>query len=511
MGCPRQDTTLPSIHSLAPYVPYTLSVGLLPHTGQSHIHWAPKGKTMLLIHNVTAVTVDSLRRIVTEAAIVVEDDRILELGKAADLVPRHPDAEPLDGRGMLALPGLIDAHAHTDQTLLRSAADDLPWRPYLKNVIWPLLGQRTSEEVLIGLKLCMLEMIKSGTTCFVDSIVPSHYDFDMLAQAVVDMGMRGVLAKYVLPGTLFERDTRLVDAGSFGTEEESLADAERGIRAWHGAASGRLQVWFGPLVPREEPAATASPDFYRRVSQLAAEHGSGITIHLAGSEEDPAFFHREFGMLPAEFALSCGLVGPNVLLINGTWLSEDEISILAETHTNLVHSPSANMKMGEGFAKIPQMRAAGVTVALGCDAGANNNCMDMIREMKAASLLHNVTHMDPTTLTAEDALEMATIEGARAIGRADELGSLEVGKQADLILVDLKQPHTMPIYDPIANLVYAAHGGNVDTVIVAGKVLMQGRKVLVADEEAILGEAQERGQALLERGGIQVAPEWPIE
>ena len=150
------------------------------------------------------------------------------------------------------------------------------------------------------------------------------------------------------------------------------------------------------------------------------------------------------------------------------------------------------MKMGEGFAKVPQMRDAGVTVALGCDAGANNNCHDMIREMKAASLLHNVRMMDPTTLTAEDALEMATIEGARAIGRGDQLGSLEAGKQADVILVDLRRPHTMPIHDPIANLVFSAHGGNVDTVIVAGQVLMRGRQVLVADEAAILEEAQER-------------------
>ncbi|MDP6701020.1 MAG: amidohydrolase [Candidatus Latescibacteria bacterium] len=463
---------------------------------------------MLLVTNVTAVTVDAQRRIVTAAAILVEDERIAEIGKTADLVARHPGVEQLDGRGMLALPGLIDAHAHSDQALLRGAADNLPWRPYLQDVIWPLLGQRTPEDALISLKLCMLEMIKSGTTCFVDSIVPSHYDFDILAQAVVDMGMRGVLAKYVLPDTLFERDASPMVKGDLSAEDESLADAVCGIQTWHGAAGGRLQVWLGPLVPRDEPPASASPDFYRKVSRLAAAHDTGITIHLAGTIDDPPFFKREFGMLPAEFAQRYDLVGPNVLLINGTWFSEAEIPILAETDTRLVHSPSANMKMGEGVAKVPQMREAGVTVALGCDAGANNNCHDMIREMKAASLLHNLTMMDPTTLTAEDALEMATIDGARAIGREDELGSLQVGKQADVILVDLQQPHTMPIHDPIANLVYAAHGGNVDTVMVAGKVLMRGRELLVADEAAILDEAQARGAALLERGGIEVAPEW---
>ena len=195
---------------------------------------------MLLITNVTAVTVDARRRIITDAAIAVEGGRIADIGKASDLTLRHPHAERLDGHGMLALPGLIDAHAHSDQALLRGAADGLSWRPFLREVIWPLLSQRTQEDARVSLKLCMLEMIKSGTTCFVDSIVPSHYDFDGLAQAVVDMGMRAVLAKYVLPDALFERGESIVDTGGFSGEEESLADAERGIGVWHGAAGGRL-------------------------------------------------------------------------------------------------------------------------------------------------------------------------------------------------------------------------------------------------------------------------------
>jgi cytosine/adenosine deaminase-related metal-dependent hydrolase len=234
-------------------------------------------------------------------------------------------------------------------------------------------------------------------------------------------------------------------------------------------------------------------------------------MHLGSERADIPFFADNFNLRPAEFAHQNGLTGPNVLLINGCYFNAHEITILAETSTSLVHSPSANMKMASGVARVPEMRAAGVSVALGTDAGANNNCHDMVREMKAAALLHNITRMDAAALTAEDVIEMATIDGARAIDRADKLGSLEAGKQADIILVDLDKPHTTPVYDPIANLVYAAHGGDVDTVIVAGKILMQGRQLVGIDEAAVLGEAQEAGEGLLRRAGMSVAPNWPVE
>lgn len=465
---------------------------------------------MLLITNVTVVTVDATRRIVREGAIAVDEDRIADIGKSAHLEGRYPEADRLDGEGMLALPGLIDAHAHSPQALLRSAADDVPWRPYLEEFIWPLQGRYTMEDALISLKLCLLEMLKSGTTCFVDPLVHTRYNFDPLAEAVVEMGMRAVLAKMVMDQAGLAQQAGVIDPGMLETEERSIAEADRAIRTWHGAGGGRLQVWYGPRVPRE-PAVACSPDFYAKVSRLAHEHGTGITIHLAGEREDLAFFRREFNRLPVEFARDYGLLGPNVLIAMGCWISEAEIPTLAETGTKMAHCPSANMKLASGVTKVPQMRADGVTVALGCDSGANNNCLDMIREMKAACLLHVVSTMDARALTAEDAVEMATIEGARAIGREDELGSLERGKQADIVLVDLRQPHTVPTFDPIANLVYAAHGGDVDTVLVAGRVLMRHRQVLVADERAILEEAEARGREVLARAGITVAPEWPVE
>jgi len=466
---------------------------------------------MIFIKDVNAVTLDPKNEIIKNAGIVIDHDRIIDIGKASELTPQYKDVEVIKGRGMLALPGFIDAHSHSDQAILRSFADDMGWKPYLEDFIWPLIGHREQEDALISLKLCMLEMLKSGTTTFVDCMISSRYDFDKLAQAVVDMGMRAVLAKYLMPDSIFSQKEKAINTGEVESEEQSRSDFEQAIKTWNGTAGGRLQVWLGPFVPRGDPAPDIKPDFFHKVSGLAASHNTGITIHFASEREDIQFFQQEYGMQPVEFAQQYGLLGSNVMLINGCQLTEEEIPVLAETDTKIVHSPSANMKMASGIAKIPQMRAAGVTVALGCDAGANNNCLDMIREMKAASLLHNISMMDPKALIAEDVLEMATIDGARAIGQEDEIGSLEVGKQADIILVDLHHPHTMPVHDPVANLVYAAHGGNVDTVIVAGRVLMKNRKVLVVDEEAILAEAEERGHALLKRAGIRVAPEWPIE
>ncbi len=404
--------------------------------------WA--GDLVLLITDVTAVTVDSSRRIVIDAAIAVDGSRILEVAKSASLEARYPNAERLDGRGML------------------------------------------------------------------DVLVHSRYDFDRLAQAVDDFGMRGVLAKMVMDQAGVAQQAGVIDSGMLETEERSLAEADRAIGTWNGAAGGRIQVWYGPRVPRD-PAGACSPAFYEKVARLAEEHGSGITVHLAGEKEDVPFFRREFDRLPVEFARDHGLVGPNVLLAMGCWISEEEIPILAETGTSLAHCPSANMKLASGVARVPEMLAAGVNVALGCDSGANNNCFDMVREMKAASLLHAIDRMDPRALTAEQAVEMATINGARAIGREHDLGSLEAGKQADIVLVDLDQPHTSPVLDPIANLVYCAHGGDVDTVMVAGRILMRDRTVLVADEDEILADAEERARSALKRAGVSVGPEWPME
>jgi len=464
---------------------------------------------MLLISNVTAVTMDSRRRVIRDAAVAIDGDQISAVDKSSVLEARHPDAELLDGEGMLAVPGLIDTHAHTPQALLRSAADDVGWRPYLERFIWPMQGVFGPREALASIQLTMLEMVKSGTTCFVDPLMQSAYKVDALAQAVVDSGMRAILAKSVMDQASLVEQRGAIDPRMIETEEQSLAAALDAIKNWNGAGDDRLRIWFGPRVPRE-PATACSPGFYSKVSRLAADHGVGITVHLAGEKDDLAFFAREYGQTPVEFAAANGLLGSNVLLAMAVWVAEPEVPRLAETCTGVAHCPSANMKLASGIAKVPAMRSAGVAVGLGCDSGANNNCYDMVREMKAASLLQSVALGHADALTAEDALEMATIEGARAIGWSDQIGSLEPGKQADVVLIRQREAHSMPCLDPIANLVYANHGGDVDSVLVAGRLLMRGRHVLTLNEDAILDEAAELATAVVERSGVAVATSWPV-
>jgi cytosine/adenosine deaminase-related metal-dependent hydrolase len=467
--------------------------------------------TRLLITDVIAVTMDPQRRIVTDAAIAVEGDTIVALGKLGDIPPRFARAERvIAGRRRVALPGLIDAHAHSPQAMLRGVADDLPWRPYLEKFVWPLQGSYDADDATTTLQLCITEMLRGGTTCFVDPLVHSRYDFDRQAATIEAMGIRAVMAKSVMDQTALAQQIGVLNEGMLETEEQSLAEAERAIRRWDGGANGRIQVWYGPRVPRE-PATACSPDFYAKVARLAREKGVGITVHLAGEKEDLPYFRREYDAQPVEFMERVGMIGPNVLLAMCCWVSEEEIKILSRTDTMVVHCPSANMKMASGVAKVREMRAAGVTVALGCDSGANNNCYDMVREMKAASLLQNIHTMDAEALTAEDALEMATIDGARAIGQGDRLGSLEAGKKADIILVNLRQAHAVPSFDIISNLVYTGQGSDVESVIIDGNLVMEERRVLVADEDAILTEAEARGRALLERTGIRVASRWPVE
>ncbi|MCC7163082.1 MAG: amidohydrolase family protein [Anaerolineae bacterium] len=360
---------------------------------------------MLLVTGVLAVTMDPLRRLLKDAAIAIKGEKIINIGKAAELEARFPNAERLDGRGMLALPGFIDTHVHSDQALLRSFADETTWRPFLFDYIFPLLRYRTTKDALVSLQLCILEMLKAGTTCFVDTMIHSRYEFDVLASAVAEMGLRGVLAKYVMPQAAFENNK--IDTRTFHSEDESFASAERAIEHWNHVNNGRAQVWLGPLVPRDPE--TCTPSFYMRVAHVAAKTKTGAVLHLGAEQDDLKFFDESFHMRPVEFAWAYGLVGQNILLIGGCWLSNDEVQILVRTKTNVVHSPSANMKMASGVAPVAKLRGAGVNVTLGTDAGANNNAHDMIREMKAACLLQSISTMDPSALAAEDAL--ACIQG----------------------------------------------------------------------------------------------------
>jgi cytosine/adenosine deaminase-related metal-dependent hydrolase len=455
---------------------------------------------MLLIHNLTVVTIDAQRRILTDAAIVIEQDKILAVGASDALTSQYPNADRLDGNGMVAIPGLIDAHCHADQSLLRGLGDKMHWIPFLDDVIEPYLVIRDPADGVLANTLAMTEMLRGGTTCFVSPNVDPRDDYAALTSAVGQLGIRAVLGRFILPAE---------GPDDAETAQQTVAAAADVMRQWHQSQDGLVTFWFGLMVPRVA-GDTVHPEFYREVAAESQRMGVGIVYHFCSEPEDAAYIVSEFGVRPAEWSRDNHALGENVLLINGCQMTPLEIEILAETGTHLVHSPVANMKMATGILPLSDVQAAGVNVALGTDGALNNNSYDMFAEMKTACLLQNAVQKSASAMTAETALEMATLAGAKAIGCEQELGSIEVGKLADIVLVDLQRVHSYPVHDVVSNLVFSANSSNVDTVFVNGRKVVDGGEVLGVDSDSILQQARVRAQAIRKQLGVNAANEWPV-
>jgi len=458
----------------------------------------------ILIQHGIVVTVDPQRRIIEDGAVAIEGDKIVAVGKTEKVKKEYSSADRVfDAPRMIIMPGLIDCHVHLAQALIRGCADDVSLVEWLRKRVWPLQGHYTKEDGKISALLCMLEMIKSGTVCFVESMLHTRYGFDGIAEAVKQSGMRAVLSKTVMDMAGYGTQKAIMHEGMIETREQSLNEAVQMIRKWNGEADGRIHVWFGPRTP-----GACTPELYREVSQLAKEYRTGITMHLAEVKEDVKYTKKEFDLLPVEFVKSVDLLGPNVLLAHAVWLTSKEIRMLAKSNTRVCHCPASNMKLASGIARVPEMLQAGVTVSLGCDGGPSNNCYDMIHEMKLAALLHKVHSLDPLVMPAEAVMEMATVHGSEAIGLSNEIGAIMPGKKADIVLVDFKKPHLTPLHNPVSHMVYAANGSDVHTVIVDGKILMENREVKNIDEQRVLEEAEERGLAVTRRANITTKSKW---
>lgn len=460
----------------------------------------------MLFTNATIITMNPAREIITGGALLIEGNRIKAIGKAEEVRRGYQGDEVIDVGGKLIIPGLIDTHVHVAQALIRGCADDMALIQWLCERVWVLQGNFTRDDGYVSARLCIAEMLKSGTTTFLESMLAHRYGFDGIAQAVEESGIRACLAGIVMDtGTYATQDANAMHPGMVESRETSLFGVLEAHSKWQGAANDRIHVWFGPRTP-----GGVTPELYREMSDYARQRDMGITMHLAEVEADKRFLQEKYGLSPVYFAESVGLLGPKTVLVHMVWLNDQDIAKLAETRTSVSHNPSSNSKLASGVCKVPQMLASGVNVALGCDGGPSNNDYDLIREMKLAAILHKAVSHDPLIVPAENVLEMATINGARALGLEREIGSLEAGKKADFAVIDLHRLHTTPSPNPVSTLVYAATGGEVDTVVVDGQIVVEQGQLLSLDEEEIIAEARQHAGALYKRAGIEIKPRWPV-
>jgi len=429
----------------------------------------------ILIENGLILPMDGFRRAI-RGDIAITGDRISALGRGLKVKAEVV----IDASHMAVLPGLVNAHTHLSMTLLRGVADDIQLMEWLETQIWPIERNLTADDCYAGALLGCLEMIKSGTTCFADQ----YFFMEHVARAVEEAGLRGVLSYGII-----EKDDP-------ARRESELRAGEELVKSCQGKANGRVLTMFGP-----HAAYTCSPECLTRVKELAKQYRVGIHIHLSESQEEVRQISERYGRRPVEHLEALGFLGPEVLAAHCIWLTDDEIATLRKRGVKPVHNPVSNMKIACGTSPVQKMLAAGIPVALGTDGAASNNSLDMFREMKFAALLGKAHDLDPTALPAWSVLEMATINGARALGLEKEIGSLEAGKKADLVLVDLRKPHLTPLHNVASHLVYSVTGGDIDTVIVDGKILMRGRRVLTLDEYRVLEGAQKVSEGLLARRG----------
>jgi 5-methylthioadenosine/S-adenosylhomocysteine deaminase len=430
----------------------------------------------ILIRNCTILPMNG-REIIERGFIAIKNGRISQMGEGTKTSFLKAKTT-LDGHGKAALPGLVNCHTHVAMTLFRGIAEDKPFDEWWKEIIWPLEQKLKRSHIYNGALLGCLEMIRSGITCFVDM----YFYEDAVAEAVKKSGLRAVLA------------SGIVEAGNRLLGRRMLREAIKIARKYHGYAEERINVQLGP-----HTAYTCSPELLKETREAASRLKIGLHIHLAESKSMAESVRENFGITETELLEKVGFLKPDVLAAHCIHLSKEDMRIMKRHDVKVAYNPVANMKLASGVPRIRDLLKLGVTVGIGTDGAACNNSFDMFESMKFAALLQKIFYMDSTVLPAEKVLRMATVEGARALGLGNIIGSLEVGKKADLILVNMEKPHLTPTHDVYANLVYSARGSDVDTVIVDGKILMENRKVKTLNESEVTKKAQETASNLIEK------------
>jgi len=431
-----------------------------------------KEKIDLLINGGTIVTMDGDRLILEDGAVAVKGDVISAIGFRTDLEKKYTPDQTIDARGKLVLPGFINGHTHVPMTLFRGLHDDVTLDEWLHKYIFPAEAKNVTEEfVRWGTRLAAAEQIRGGITTFADM----YYFEDAVAEETKKAGMRGVLGETFID----------FPAPDNKDESEMLAYTEKFLKRWQN----------DPLIhaaPAPHSIYTCSQKTLQDAAALARKYHAPILIHVAEMKKELDDRRAQNGTTPVQYLDKIGILGPDVVAAHCIFVDDTDRKLLAEKQVGCVHNPSSNMMLASGVSPVPELRTAGVAVGLGTDGPAgSNNDLDLMEEMDLAAKLQKITKMNPLALGAKAVVEMATIDGAKALHMEKEIGSLEAGKKADVIVISLNEPHAVPMYDVYAQLAYALKGSDVETVVIGGRVVMREHQVLTVKEDEVFAKARE--------------------
>jgi 5-methylthioadenosine/S-adenosylhomocysteine deaminase len=430
----------------------------------------------LVIANGIVVTMDGSRRLINPGSVAIAGNTIAAVGEPQQIAAQFQARDTIDARGRVVMPGLINTHTHAPMVLYRGLADDLVLMEWLQKYIFPAEAKTVSPAfVRTGTRLAALEMIRSGTTAYVDM----YYFEEEIARATRAAGIRGVLGQTIIQ----------FPAPDAKTPADGIARAEAFIKQYQ---------QDDLIVPAIAPHAVYTLDAATLVKtrDVAVKYGVPLVIHLGETEDEIRMSLEQHQARPIALLDKLAFWKPLVIAAHGVWVTSDEIALLKRNNVGVAHNPESNMKLASGTAPVVEYLKNGVTLGLGTDGAASNNDLDMFEAMRQAAMLHKLATRDPRAVSAQTALDMATIGGAGVIGKRDRLGSLEAGKLADVLVVRMDQARQTPMYDPISHLVYVTRGDDVETTIVNGKVLMRAGKVLTMNESDVLADARKAADAV---------------
>ncbi|WP_130891699.1 amidohydrolase [Fusobacterium ulcerans] len=451
--------------------------------------------SQILIKNGYVISMNKNREIFKNGSILIENDRVKAVGRV-DPSLINSDVEVYNALGKIILPGFINTHVHLSQQLGRGVADDVVLLTWLRERVWPYESSFDYEDSLVSSTACCVELIKTGVTTFLEA--GGQY-VDAMAEAVEKCGLRACLSKSTM-----DEGEGLPKAWQKTTQEE-LDFQEELFKKYNNTAEGRIKIWFGLRT-----IFNNSDELIKGTKILADKYKTGIHMHVLEVKEEMDYTRATRGETTVEHMNRLGALGPNLVAAHTVWLTEREIDLFRLYDVKVSHNPGAAMKVVLGFAKIPEMLEKGIAVSIGTDGAPSNNRMDMMRDMYLTSLIHKGRTLNPKTVSAEQVLEMATINGARCALMEKEIGSLEVGKKADLIILNPDTIHSLPVIDPVTNIVYAMSSENVESSMCNGKWLMKNREILFLDEKELLEKIKIQNKKVMDKAGIVIPDRFPV-